>query len=163
MVGLNGFNAALFVALVVARIGAFRVSVTGQEMPVFANFDVQLMLTALRAGDVRVDADALDTEHSFFCGFQLFLEWIVKLFQHTAGIKFGGFDAIQVIFHFGGEFNSKNFGKVVHQQIVDDKSQFTGMKSTFDQIDIAFLSDGGQDGGIGARPTDTVFLQFLDQ
>jgi hypothetical protein len=68
-----------------------------------------------------------------------------------------------MIFHPGRKLDVKYFGEALHDQIVDDKSQFTGDKITLDHFHIGFSADSGQNRGIRTGPTDPVFFKGLDQ
>ncbi len=72
-------------------------------------------------------------------------------------------DEVQGIFHPCGEADVEDVRVVLHEECIDVPPQFGGHEGTGFHPHVAPVHDGGDRGGIGARPPDTLLLEFLDE
>ena len=105
--GFHRLNPAFLVAIVIARVSAFRVGAAGDKRAVLADFDMQSAV-ALRTIQFRRNAHPLDVEHAICRIVKLGFERGIELIQHGQGIRFVLFHPVQVVFQPGGELHIKD-------------------------------------------------------
>src|SRR5262249_23698086 len=54
-------------------------------------------------------------------------------------------------------------GKVLHQLFVGDPAQLGRVQATFDLLHVLLFLDGRQNGGVGRRPANALFLELFHQ
>ena len=72
-------------------------------------------------------------------------------------------DLVQFVLQPGGEVVVHILVEMLGQKAVDDPAHVGGLKATLVQYHVFPGQQGGNDGGIGGGPTDTILLQGLDQ
>ncbi len=70
-------------------------------------------------------------------------------------------DEVQGVFHLCSKADIENMGIMLYQQDVHIPSKFRGHKGTCLHSYITPVNDGGDGGGIGARPADTFVFKLL--
>ena len=69
----------------------------------------------------------------------------------------------QVLLHLGRKVNVHDIGKLGLHQFVDGAAQARGHQLFLLALHIIAVDDGGDDGRVGGRAADAVFLQRFDQ
>ncbi len=72
-------------------------------------------------------------------------------------------DLVELLLHPGREGEIDVLAEVVDEEIRDNLGHGLGVEPPFADDDVAAIHDGGDRGGVGRRPADTVLLEGLDQ
>ena len=94
---------------------------------------------------------------------QPLLEGNIKIPEHGAPVGLAFRNVVEMIFHFGCERIVHFFAEVFRQEIADHSAGLCGHKALVFFVDIVSTLDNGHGWRIGARSTNAVFLQLLNQ
>ena len=72
-------------------------------------------------------------------------------------------NGVKGILHSSGEFVIHVLGEVVREETIDDRAHIGGHESTGLHLDVLAIAQGGDDGGVGGGPADSVLFQRPDQ
>ena len=86
------------------------------------------------------------------------MEARVEVLQNLLPAELALFDLVELVLHAGGKFHADNILKTLHHQPVHHLAKRRGRQTLVFFDHIFAILDGGDDGGIGRRATDALFL-----
>ena len=114
-------------------------------------------MAALFAEDIRHLVAVVGGEH------QLFGEGRIEVGDDLVPVGAVLFDAVEHVFHPGGEADVHDVGKVLAQKVGDAEGDLGGHHVLAFLSHIFAAGEHGDDGGIGRRPADALFFHRLDE
>ena len=145
-------------------VAALREARARHKLAVAARFDDHgppAFFADLIRGDV-LDLDALAL-HVLLGLLQALFKALVKVVDGLDPVRLTGFDNVELFLHVSAEFHVDDVGELLHHDRVDGLAERGGFQLLLVLLHIAAVHDGRDDGRIGGRASDAVFLQRVDQ
>ncbi len=124
------------------------------------------LAAAIRAIDIG-QHHLVGTHAPLFRRLVRFLQLLGKLgiegIQHLLPLQAPLGDAIELVFHLGGELVVHQLDEVLNQTVGDNLTHLLGEETATIDPHIPTIDDGGDDGGVGRRTTDAAFFQLAHQ
>src|SRR5579871_2092458 len=138
------------------------VCAAGVERAVLAPLDDQRRATAL-ALLVRGLFHALDILHMLLGIVELALELLVEVGQRVRPALLTLFDLVQLLFQPGRIQRIKDVLEIGDEQVRDHEADFGRYELATDLLHVLPLLYRADDRGVGGRPANTLFFEFLHQ
>src|SRR5664279_4202173 len=162
---LHLFEIRRVVALVLLGLGA--IVGAAHEEPVAADAlqqhaRVLLAVAALGALLPRGHA-GLEVLHVLAGGHQGLLEGAVEIRHGLLEGELALLDAVEVALHARGVLGIHEIHEPLQQQLRHRHAEIRGLEAALVLLHVVAINDGADDAGVGGRPADAVFFQFLHQ
>ncbi len=155
-------DCAVFILRDVAGVFALWIVGTGQKLSILPPF-YHHGAFALVAGKIGGYLLPLDVPHLFVGLLQLRSEGGIKILQCLVSGELSILNHVKPVLHGGGELDIHDTGEVLDEKLVDNGSEFRGVKPPLFKPDVVSVLYRAYDGGVGAGPADPLFFQLFDE
>ena len=144
----NAFGSFFCSFVDIARVAALGITGTRDETTHFAEFDLQFVFAAFRAGFVKFLRGKFGAFDAFFF-FHLFNERFPEFVHHRNPLAFAVGNFVKLVFKFGCEVVIDILGEVFGQEFIDDVACVGRHEAFLLKSNVFTVFERGDDTGVG--------------